>query len=176
MRRGLLLVVTTCLLAASGTARGDDARALARQHNAEAEKLFNLGRFREAAAAYQRAYLAKPVPEFLYNIGQCYKRAGGLDDLERAIFHFESYSNNSTNPALRLEAQEQVVKLRAVLKARRDALNRPPPIYKRWWFWTLIGVAMAGATVGTVVATRPQDQQPVPGSVGEPSPLQLPLR
>jgi hypothetical protein len=26
------------------------------------------------------------------------------------------------------------------------------PVYKRWWFWTLIGVAVVGGTVGGVVA------------------------
>jgi tetratricopeptide (TPR) repeat protein len=160
----LLLVVARGALAAD-----DETRAAARRHNAEAQKLFNLGRFREAAASYQRAYLAKPVPEFLYNIGQCYKRLGSSEDLERAIFHFESYANNASNPTLRLDAQEQVVKLRAELRARHR-----PPIYKRWWFWTLIGAAVAGATVGAAVALRPADQQPVAGSVGEPSPLQLP--
>ena len=58
----------------------------------------------------------------------------------------------------------------------RAAATRGKPIYKRWWFWTLIGAAVAGAAVGTAVALRPQDEQPVKGSIGDPSPLQLPLR
>lgn len=28
------------------------------------------------------------------------------------------------------------------------------PVYKRWWFWTVIGVAVAGAATGAVVATQ----------------------
>jgi tetratricopeptide (TPR) repeat protein len=173
MRSRIVQVLAMVLLLAVGSARADDARVVARRHNAEAEKLFNLGRFREAAAAYQRAYLAKPVPEFLFNIGQCHKRLGTDEDLERAIFHFESYVHNAQNVALRADAKDQIVKLRAELRARRDA-RRPPPVYKRWWFWTLIGAAVAGATVGTVVALQPADPSPVQGSVGEPSPLQLP--
>jgi len=32
----------------------------------------------------------------------------------------------------------------------------PTPVYQKWWFWTLIGAAVAGATVGIVVPlTRP---------------------
>jgi hypothetical protein len=32
---------------------------------------------------------------------------------------------------------------------------RPAPFYKRWWFWTIVGGAVAGATtVGVVVGTR----------------------
>jgi hypothetical protein len=30
---------------------------------------------------------------------------------------------------------------------------RSTPIYKRWWFWTLIGAAVAGATAGAVAGT-----------------------
>lgn len=29
------------------------------------------------------------------------------------------------------------------------------PVYKTWWFWTIVGVAVAGATVGAVVGTLP---------------------
>ncbi len=35
--------------------------------------------------------------------------------------------------------------------------DAPRPIYKRWWFWTAVGVAAAGAAVGVVLLTRPRD-------------------
>jgi hypothetical protein len=28
------------------------------------------------------------------------------------------------------------------------------PIYKKWWFWTIIGAAVAGGTVGVILGTR----------------------
>jgi tetratricopeptide (TPR) repeat protein len=31
------------------------------------------------------------------------------------------------------------------------------PVYKRWWFWTAIGAAVAGGVVAAVVLTRPTD-------------------
>lgn len=31
------------------------------------------------------------------------------------------------------------------------------PVYRRWWFWTLIGTAVIGATVGAVVGVTTQD-------------------
>src|SRR5262249_54867086 len=35
------------------------------------------------------------------------------------------------------------------------AEGAPSPVYKRWWFWTAIGAAVAGAAVvGVVVARR----------------------
>lgn len=33
------------------------------------------------------------------------------------------------------------------------AASSPTPIYKTWWFWTIVGVVVAGAVVGVVVAT-----------------------
>jgi len=32
------------------------------------------------------------------------------------------------------------------------------PIYKEWWFWTIIGAAVVGGTVGVVVGTLPADR------------------
>jgi hypothetical protein len=34
------------------------------------------------------------------------------------------------------------------------ASTGPTPIYKKWWFWTIIGAAVAGGTVGVIFATR----------------------
>jgi len=41
----------------------------------------------------------------------------------------------------------------------------PTPVYRRWWFWTLVGVAVAGATTATVFALQPEDVPPVKGSL-----------
>ena len=32
-------------------------------------------------------------------------------------------------------------------------VTRAAPLYKKWWFWTLVGVAVAGTTVGIVAGT-----------------------
>jgi tetratricopeptide (TPR) repeat protein len=32
--------------------------------------------------------------------------------------------------------------------------TEPAPIYKRWWFWTAVGVAVVGGTAAVVMATR----------------------
>src|SRR4029077_11428061 len=53
-----------------------------------AEKSFNLGRFSEALADYQSAYEAQPLPEFLFNIAQCYRN---MQSYERARFFFRRY-------------------------------------------------------------------------------------
>ena len=37
-------------------------------------------------------------------------------------------------------------------KEQQDNKDSGVPIYKKWWFWTIIGVAVVGGTVGGVVA------------------------
>ncbi len=170
MRPRRLALLAGLLLGVAAPARADNV-AEARRLNAEAEKLFNVGLFREAAEMYQRAYVARAIPDFLFNIAQCYRRLPGTADLEKAVFYFESFITNAPASPQRLEAEEQITSLRREIAVRRGGHR---PIYKRWWFWTLIGAAVVGATVGTAVALRPKDQEPVRGSIGEPSPIQLP--
>ena len=40
------------------------------------------------------------------------------------------------------------------------------PIYKKWWFWSAIGVVVAGATVGMAVGLQPGEAEPVGGTMG----------
>ena len=37
-------------------------------------------------------------------------------------------------------------------KDQKDNKDSGVPIYKKWWFWTIVGVAVVGGTVGGVVA------------------------
>lgn len=54
------------------------------------------------------------------------------------------------------------------------------PIYKRWWLWTTVGVVVAGAAVGTVIALRAKDEhdgkiEPIPGQNTPPGVVLQPL-
>src|SRR5215510_5572415 len=85
----LLLVVCFTFAVPSRTARADDpAERAARRHYERGEKLFALGKFDDALEEYQTAFDTKPLPGFLYNIGQCYRNLG---DYEQAIFSFKKY-------------------------------------------------------------------------------------
>jgi hypothetical protein len=40
------------------------------------------------------------------------------------------------------------------------------PFFKRWWFWTVVGVVVVGATVGAVVATQTGGSSRLPAAEG----------
>ena len=40
------------------------------------------------------------------------------------------------------------------------------PIYKAWWFWTLVGIAAAGGATGAVFALRSGDSPGSPNPTG----------
>src|SRR5512147_2727070 len=85
----LLLVVCVAVAAPSREVRADDpATRSARRHFERGEKLFALGKFDDALEENQTAFDAKPLPGFLYNIGQCYRNRG---DYDQAICSFKKY-------------------------------------------------------------------------------------
>lgn len=154
------------VLLAALPAHADDAADRARQHNQAAKKLFSVGLFEQAAAEYTKAYQQKPLPVFLFNLAQCHKRLAGRAHVERAIFYFKSYLQNEPASPMREDIEAEIAKLRRDLDALPPPrltpttvpvgpasipVTPPPratPIYKRWWFWTLIGAAVAGAAAG----------------------------
>jgi tetratricopeptide (TPR) repeat protein len=163
----LIVVALLGVALVAAPARADDAATkTAKRHYERGEKLFALGKFDKALDEYQQAFDAKPLPDFLYNIGQCYRNLG---DLDQAIFSFRKYLKLQPEAADR----DKVDKLIADLEDKRDrgegkklvdappiappvvgVPTRPPPppphtpIYKTWWFWTGIAVVAVGGGVG----------------------------
>ena len=167
---------------APGEGKSDRARAMAsaKEHNHAAMRLFNLGKFEQAVEAYQKAYKAYPLPEFLYNLGQCHERMQGVENLERAKFFFEGYLTNKPEALNRREVEELVKeierKLDTLRSVRRPVVlmpseltaqgqEGPTPWYKSWWFWTIVSVAVAGGAAAAVVLNLPEEPTPVEGSL-----------
>jgi tetratricopeptide (TPR) repeat protein len=186
----LVLVGVLALLALPSSSRADEGDDQARKLNTEAKKQFNLGNFSEAAALYKKAYEAKPIPEFLHNVAQCYKRMAALEYLEKALFYFESYLNNAPDSPNRQDVEAEIAEIKHQIESLRKggvkagaekahpassparvappaalpptatstphqtskAEPRQTPIYKRWWFWTVVGAAIVGGTVGAAIA------------------------
>ena len=154
----LLLMVCVAVAAPSRPVHADDpATRAARRHFERGEKLFALGKFDDALEEYQTAFDAKPLPGFLYNIGQCYRNLG---DYDQAIFSFKKYLKLEPDAPNR-EAVERLIEELEEKKAQGDSQKfvrkkpREPekPAYKKWWFWTGIGVAAIGGTAA-IYATQ----------------------
>jgi tetratricopeptide (TPR) repeat protein len=77
---------------------------------------YKLGRFDEALEADSRAYELFNAPSLLFDIGQCHRN---LRSYERAIFFFEEYLREETNPARRTLANELIAESRAELEKQR---------------------------------------------------------
>ena len=136
----------------------DEATARAKKLFREGEKLFALGKFSQALAKYEKAYEAKPIPAFLFNIGQCHRNLG---DYDQAIFSFRKYlklSPDASNRDAVLEYIDELERERQKRSSNDVGLIQPDPdphpretrsrpIYKKWWFWG--GLAVVGAAGAT---------------------------
>jgi tetratricopeptide (TPR) repeat protein len=97
--------------------------------------------------------------------------------------HLRRLEAETTAPATKFKASPApatATRLRAppVTEAPRSHDTPAPgpthsPFYKRWWFWTIVGVVVAGATTATVIALQPTD---VEAPVGNLAPGQIWVR
>lgn len=166
----LVLVVAVTAVHATPPARADDASIrAAKRHFARGEKLFALGRFDEALEAYQQAYDAEPIPDFLFNIGQCYRNLGEYD---AAIFSYRKFLKLDPDAPNREQVEQLIEDLEDKQdegEARRFGFTRKPqppapapvqppppstPVYKEWWFWTGIAVVGVAGGAGIYAITR----------------------
>ena len=172
-----------CALAtlAPGRAAAEDAERASRAHFRRGETHFAMGRFAQALKEYQAAYELKPLPGFLFNIGQCHRNLG---ELEEAVFSFKRYLRLKPDAANHAAVEELVADLERQLAAQKAArpptlagptgpsgplLPPPPPptpVYKRWYFWAGIAVAAAGAAVGIYFGARPHAAGPPNSALG----------
>jgi tetratricopeptide (TPR) repeat protein len=99
-----------------------DAAGDARAHLEAGRAHHKLGRFREALAEYERAYELEPVPDLLFNMGQCHRN---LKNLERAIFFFERYLHEAPKSSDAPLVKKLVAELKAELPEQRAVEEVP---------------------------------------------------
>lgn len=160
-----LVLVLALLVVPRPVVAEDAATRTAKRHYLKGDKLFNLGKFDQALAAFEAAYQAKPIPKLLFNIAQAHRN---LEHHEQAIFSYRKYLSlvpDADNREAVLELIDELeIKQEQAERDERDRLaalderdrardreNQPrgaKPIYARWWFWGGIA-AVAGASIGT---------------------------
>ncbi len=138
-------------------------------HRAVGHRLSRLGRYEEAVAAFRRAYEVKADARLLFDIAECYREMGAVD---QALFYYDRYLAGWPDAFDRAEVDEKVAELEAMrggapprtaVAARRrhpQMIVEPPPgkprqtprLWQRWWFWTAVGAVVLGG-VGVAVAS-----------------------
>ena len=133
------------------------------------------GRYQDAIAEFRRAYELRDDPRFLYDIAEAYRQLGIVD---RALFFYDRYLAALPDAPDRDEVEAKMVELE---QARTGSIPRVPtlvprldhdvvvvpvplqslpgratehrrPIWRRWWFWTAIGAAVAAGAIGIAAA------------------------
>ncbi|HVR64824.1 MAG TPA: hypothetical protein VMU50_23155 [Polyangia bacterium] len=130
LRRSLSLftvvAVPLILGALAGHARAaapdDEAESEARRRFRRGTKLFDDGKFREAAHEFESGYAVLPRTGFLMNIAHSYRRAG---DLKKAKRYYELFLQRETeSPLQRAEATEYI---KIVDEALAEQSSDEPP-------------------------------------------------
>ncbi|HEY2743249.1 MAG TPA: tetratricopeptide repeat protein, partial [Polyangia bacterium] len=166
----------------------------ARQHFEDGSRLYDLGKFREAAREYEEAYKYKPDPALLFNIGQAYRGAGNTSE---ALTAYKSYLRKVPEAPNRAEVEGHIGRLQQTLDDERRAraaeelrqrqqqqqqqaiaqpqlvVTPPPPaehrpLYEKWWLWTAVGGALVvgGAIAIAVAETTPKNAASPPNTFG----------
>lgn len=125
--------------------------------------LFQGGRFEAAAEAYAMLYAARPqLVRVLFNVAQAFRRARKERE---ALAFYRRYLRAEPQSPLRQEVQGYVGELSALLTAR--ALSEAPrpapkPVYRRPWFWVLLGLTTAGVATAIGLGVTVGNQPPPP--------------
>jgi tetratricopeptide (TPR) repeat protein len=144
----------------------DPAERASKRYYDRGRRLFDLQKFDEALEQFQKAYDAKPIPDFLFNIGQCQRNLG---DYEAAVFSFKKFLKLDPEAPNRAKVEKLIddleqklgesnsEKIGIVKKKDKPVTEQPDrPVYKKWWFWTGMAVVAVGA-VGIYAATSGSD-------------------
>jgi tetratricopeptide (TPR) repeat protein len=70
------MVAVICAVLAVPVLGAEGDKAAAKAHYEAATRLYDIKEWARALDEYKAAYLSKPDPAFLFNIGQCYRRLG----------------------------------------------------------------------------------------------------
>ena len=148
---GLGLAVLACAAAAHAQSNDDISRA--RTHFEAGRALYQLGNYDEALREFAAGYELAPRPQFLLNLGQCYRK---LDNLEQARAMYQRYLHDApVSDPERPQAQQILAEIDRQIadkQAAAAAAAAPPPTAPTG---TTAAPASAPAATATLTATAP---------------------
>ncbi|MCA1663140.1 MAG: tetratricopeptide repeat protein [Myxococcales bacterium] len=122
--RQLALVVMVLACARAAQAQTDDPVTRARTHFEAGRALYQLGNYDEALREFAAGYQLVPRPQFLLNLGQCYRR---LDELENARAMYQRYLHDAPPTDLeRSQAQQILAEIDKRIADRQAAAAASP--------------------------------------------------
>lgn len=174
---GLCVVLLACGVA---RAQSDDDVTRARTHFEAGRALYQLGNYNEALREFAAGYQLAPRPQFLLNLGQCYRK---LDDLANARAMYQRYLHDAPpSDAERPQAEQILAEIDKRIADREAKQASPPPMpppvaapaattltqtappprkswIKRNWWVIPVGAVVVGVGVGLGVyyGTRAPD-------------------
>jgi tetratricopeptide (TPR) repeat protein len=144
------------------------------EHVAQGHRLYLLGRYQDAIAEYRRAYELRADPQFLFQIAEAYRQLGAT---EQALFYYERYLAGAAAGPDRAVAEQRVAEIESLRAAppppspaaglvaapgaaQGTTGKHPAPVWRRWWLWTAIGVALAAGATAAALAGRSEASTP----------------
>lgn len=116
-------VMAVLVLSGAAARAEDDVSAQARTLYERGMAHFQLAEYDDAIAKWQEGFRLKPVPEFLYNIGQAYRLSNRPD---KAIQAYKAYLRMSPKAENRVEVERHIAALQRVVDQSKQAANAPP--------------------------------------------------
>jgi tetratricopeptide (TPR) repeat protein len=147
------------------------------RHATRGQRLLDRGQTQEAIAEFRRAYELRADARFLYDIAECYRQLGLVD---QALHFYQRYLSVAPDAADRDEVEAHI----AALEKQRSAKALAPslandvrlipvspdaaqpsehrPIWKRWWAWAALGALVVGGAA--LALTLGRDETDVPAT------------
>ena len=132
-RRRFGLVLAICMVASQGRAgaanlsdgtvkSGDkDAKQEAKARFISGQSHYNLNEFTAALGDFKEAYRLLPDPVFLFNLGQCERQLGHL---EEAIRFYRSFLREQPKAANRQDVVHKIDEMEATLKSKQAEADK----------------------------------------------------
>src|SRR5215471_18685451 len=115
------LLIAALLVTVSGSVSAEQNDAKTRYLSGQSH--YNLNEFTEALQDFKEAYRLRPDPAFLFNIAQCERQLG---DLEEAIKFYRSYLRNKPDAPNKREVEKKIDEMKGLIEAKKKATTGAP--------------------------------------------------
>ena len=109
-KRVAIIVISAWMAgsALGGSAIGADRSRSARAHTSAARAYFNLEKYREAIAEYERAYMDKQDPAYFFEIAECHRLLSNVPEAERFYGRFiqDAPAGHANRPAAEAQTED----------------------------------------------------------------------